>query len=99
MMDNETEVKRREAARERSNLWRDARKELPEIGKPIVMKGQSGTSAPHDVFYTAGYYDPEFRPRSPWQDTQNDCISDAGHEPTHWMYVSELEDAVRKMTS
>jgi hypothetical protein len=76
--------------------WRDVNTERPEIRRPILMKGDSGYVVPHDVFYVAGFFDPEFRPLSPWLDAQHECISDRGWIPTRWIYVGELESKIKE---
>lgn len=62
----------------------------PEPNVPIEMTGDSGYIAPHDRFLISGYYDPEFRPRSPWLDSTSTCLEDSGWVPTHWRRLSEL---------
>lgn len=78
--------------------WKSVDVEYPEIRRPILMKGDSGYVAPHDVFYVAGFYDPEFCPQSPWLDTQHDCIRERGWKPVCWIYIDELEFKIREIT-
>jgi len=72
-------------------VWKSCDKTKPEIRKPILMKGDSGYIEPHGTLYISGYYDPEYRPRSPWLDSQSSCVSDCGLTPTHWCYIEDLE--------
>ena len=62
----------------------------PIVGKPILMRGDSGHRAPHDTFVISGYYDPGYRPLSPWLDCCGDQLSDHGWKPTHWTYLNDL---------
>jgi hypothetical protein len=75
----------------KTSFWHNAFTEKPNPGVPIVMKGDSGYIKPNNVMYISGYYDLEYRPRSPWLNSQSTCVEDYGLTPTHWIYVAELE--------
>jgi hypothetical protein len=72
-------------------VWKEADKEIPVTRKPILMKGPSGYIEPNQVLYVSGYYDSDYRPRSPWIDSQGTCVIELGLVPTHWCYVDLLE--------
>lgn len=61
--------------------------ELPPTRRPLLFTGDSGYIKPHDRFVVAGYYDPQFRPLSPFQDCTSTSLSESGFEPTHWAYL------------
>lgn len=65
--------------------------QTPPRGVQIVMRGPSGNVKPHDVRYTSGYYDNDYRPLNPWRQWDNSAITDASELLTEWCYRSELD--------
>lgn len=62
----------------------------PKDGTYIILFGPSG--------YTTtlwrcevGHYDPDYRPKNPWQTHSNDAFTDGGEAPTHWLPLPEEE--------
>ena len=56
----------------------------PKDGRYILLFGDSGyTTTPFRCQVCRWY--PEYRPRDPWVSHSNDCFSDGGSEPTHWL--------------
>lgn len=76
--------------------WISCTEQQPKRRIPILMKGDSGYVEPNGTLYISGYYDPEYRPRSPWLDSQSSCVSDCGLLPTHWIYISDLEEFLHR---
>jgi len=61
----------------------------PKDGRYILLFADSGyTTTPFRCQVCRWY--PEYRPRDPWVTHSNDCFSDGGTEPTHWMPLPEL---------
>jgi hypothetical protein len=60
----------------------------PDIRRPIEMTGPSGYIPPNERYVCSGYYDPEYRPLSPWLDSTSTCISEGHPNPTHWRYLT-----------
>lgn len=60
----------------------------PPVRRPLELTGPSGYVPPNERFLISGYYDPEYRPLSPWLDSTSTCLSDSGFEPTHWRYLT-----------
>lgn len=72
-------------------LWFKCNEFAPLQDRSIIMCGYSGYIKPHDIFVISGYYNCEYRPLSPWLDSQSTCLSDSGYTPLFWCYLSDLE--------
>lgn len=75
--------------------WQNVEEVKPTTNLPIVMKGPSQHMKPHQTFYVAGWFEPEYR--DPWRMIENDGIGTNGWKPTHWMYVSDLEASLARV--
>lgn len=69
--------------------WVSVTERLPEKNTLVLVRGPSGYIH-HREFFTSAYYNAEYRPHSPWLAISNDCLSDFGWKPTHWMPLDEL---------
>lgn len=63
----------------------------PKDGSYILLLGPSGyITTP--LRAEVGHYDPEYRPRNPWQTYSNDAFTDSGGPATHWLPLPEIEE-------
>jgi hypothetical protein len=78
--------------------WIPVSERLPDIREPIEMTGKSGYIAPHNNFVISGFYDPEYRPHSPWLDSTGTQLADAGWIPVYWRYLMPLPQTPEQQT-
>lgn len=62
--------------------------QAPPTRRPLLFCGYSGYIAPNERMVVSGYYDPGYRPFSPYLDSQSVCLTDCGLKPTHWAYLN-----------
>jgi len=60
----------------------------PKDGRYILLFGPSGYTTTLLHCEVCRWY-PEYRPIDPWVTHSNDCFSDGGEAPTHWMPLPE----------
>lgn len=61
--------------------------QTPPTRRLLLFCGSSGYIAPNDRMIVSGYFDPEYRPLSPYLDSQGCELLDCGIKPTHWSYL------------
>ena len=70
--------------------WHSVKDFMPLKRELVLVRGPSGYGG-HETFIEAAYYDPDYRPHSPWITVQSDRLSDRYPEgPTHWREIGDL---------